>query len=330
MRTKGRIVAEHKERYIISVNDREIEAEITGNLRYSAETRADFPAVGDWVGLTLYDDSLAIIHEVLPRKSLLERQAVGRTGETQVIAANVDIAFIVQAVDRDFNLNRLERYLAVSHAAGVEPICLLNKIDLITTEELKEKVDLILQQHPKLSVLPFSNLSQQGYDGIQALIESGKTYCLWGSSGVGKSTLINYLCGADHMKTREISLSTQKGKHTTTHRELLKLQGGAFLIDTPGMREIGVTDKVESAFGDIQALAQNCRYNDCTHIHENGCAVLKAVSEGELSEQNYENYLKLRREAEHFQTSVAEKRKKDRALGKMYKEVINNKKKYKY
>ena len=321
----GRVLAEHKERYVIQASRRELEGEITGNLRFSARERSDFPAVGDWVAVSVFDDHMAIIHHVLPRKSILQRKAVGKFGEKQIIATNIDYAFIVMAVDRDFNLNRLERYLTLCHGGGVACVVLLSKIDLVTSDDLQAKIEAIEQRNQTIEIIPFSNALAVGFDLIEAKIQPGKTYCVLGSSGVGKSTLINRLTGKAMMKTGAISKSTSKGRHVTSHREIFILDQGGLLIDTPGMREVGVVENNEKAFGDISVLAGQCKYSNCTHIQEDGCAVLGALKKGTLTMEVYDNYLKMQRESERVQASIAEKRKKDRAFGKMYKEF----KKYK-
>lgn len=325
----GRVAVEHKERYIVKTATQEIDAEITGNLRFSAQERADFPAVGDWVAIAVYDD-LALIHHIFPRKSILQRQAVGKFGEKQIIATNIDFALIIQGVDQDFNINRLERYLAVCKSGNVEPIVLLSKTDLIGPSELQAKMDIIKSRHPDISIIPFSNLSKSGYEQIKEQLQPTMTYCVIGSSGVGKSTLINHLSETELMKTNSISSSTKKGKHTTSHRELFLLDNGAILIDTPGMREIGITENVEETFDEINELSKNCKFNNCSHIHEEGCAILEALENGELDQGIYENFLKMQREAERFQSTVADKRRKDKAFGKMSKQVVKLRRKNKY
>lgn len=326
----GRVAVEHKERYIVKTASQEFDAEITGNLRFSAQERADFPAVGDWVALSIFDDSMALIHHVFPRKSVLQRQAVGKFSEKQIIATNIDFAFIIQGIDHDFNINRLERYLTVCKTAKVEPIILLSKIDLIENGELKIKIEKIQSRHSNIPIIPFSNLSKKGYEQINEKLQKSKTYCIIGSSGVGKSTLINNLSGDELMQTSSISSSTKKGRHTTSHRELFLLKNGAILIDTPGMREIGITENVEEIFDEIVELSKHCKFKDCSHIHEEGCAILEAIENEEIDRAIYENYQKMQREAQHFQTSVADKRRKDKALGKLYKQIIKNKKKNKF
>jgi ribosome biogenesis GTPase len=316
----GRIISEHKERYIVKTADLEYDAEIIGNLRYAANSRSDFPAVGDWVAITEYDDHKALIHAVYPRKTMIERQAVGKQGEKQIIATNIDHAFIMQAVDRDFNINRIERYLTICYSSRVNPIIVLTKIDLLDEHRITELVESVHQRIKNIPVFAISNETQTGIQSLQKLIEKGKTYCMLGSSGVGKSTLMNNLSGRNIMQTDAISQSTKKGRHITSHRELIVLDKGGILIDNPGMREVGIVDTgqgLESAFDTLIRFSQNCKFTDCTHTSETGCSVLEAVKNGELDRSTYENYLKIEREKEHFEMTVSEKRKKDKAFGKM-------------
>ncbi|MFZ0389898.1 MAG: ribosome small subunit-dependent GTPase A [Calditrichia bacterium] len=318
----GRVVAEHKERYTVCTETGEFDAEITGNMRYSAQSREDFPAVGDWVAVAVYDPDFSIIHKIFPRFSLIKRQAVGRFGEMQVIAANIDYAFVVQAVDRDFNLNRLERYLTICYASKVNPIILLTKTDLIGEQRIAEMSDSIRQRVKNIPVIAISNQSRSGYDSLEQVFEKGKTYCLLGSSGVGKSTLLNNLSGQNRMKTGTISRSTNKGRHVTSHRELTVLENGSILIDNPGMREVGVADSgggLETTFDQIATLSEKCRFKDCTHQHEAGCKVILAVEEGELDRAAYENYRKMEKEKSYFHSTVAERRKREKKFGKIMK-----------
>jgi len=238
----GRVIAEHKERYIVKTTKGEYEAEITGNMRYTAKSREDFPAVGDWVAITIYDNDFAIINKILPRFSIIKRQAVGQFGEIQIIATNIDYAFIIQAVDRDFNINRIERYLTICNSSKVKPIIVLSKIDLINENQISEILERIKTRIKNVPIIAISNQTQDGYSEIKKIIERGKTYCMLGSSGVGKSTLLNNLSGKTIMRTDTISQSTNKGKHVTTHRELIVLENGGILIDNPGMREVGIAD----------------------------------------------------------------------------------------
>lgn len=318
----GRVTREDRERYVVTDGEQEYDAEITGNLRYSAESREDFPAVGDWVAMTLYDSGQAFINKVLPRKSFLARRAVGKTGEIQIIAANIDIAFIVQAISNNFNVNRLERYLAICHSAGIEPVLVLSKTDLVTEKEIVAALHELESRGRQVKYVLLSNITRDGIDQILGLIPKSKTCCVMGSSGVGKSTLINNLLQRDILKTGEISRSTNKGRHVTEHRELFVLDNGGIVIDTPGMKELGVTDideGVRTTFREIYDLAQSCRFHDCRHINETDCAVLDALESGALSRESYENYVKIQKEQERFQTSLAEKRKRDKQFGKLLK-----------
>lgn len=328
----GRIISEHKERYIVATEKGEREAEITGNMRFSAKCREDFPATGDWVCLTIYDTVFCIIHHILPRQTVISRQAVGQFGDMQIIATNIDYAFLVQAVDRDYNINRLERYLTICYSSKVKPIIVLTKTDLISEPAISEITESIHQRLPQVPVIAISNETYQGYNVLKAVIEKGKTYCMMGSSGVGKSTLLNNLSGKSLMKTGSISSSTSKGKHITSHRELVLLDTGGILIDNPGMREVGIidtSDGLSTTFDSIITISRNCRFNDCTHTTESGCAVLEAVERGDIDKNAYESYLKMEKEKKHFEASVAERRKKEKAFDKMiknYKKVMNKNK----
>ncbi|MFH0759375.1 MAG: ribosome small subunit-dependent GTPase A [Bacteroidota bacterium] len=318
----GRVIAEHKERYIVRTSESEFDAEITGNIRFTAQSREDFPAVGDWVAIQMYESDFAIIHKILPRSSVLRRKAVGQFGEIQIIATNIDCAFLVQAVDRDFNINRLQRYLTICNASKVRPVIILSKIDLIDEDQLSEILKRIKIRINHVPVIPVSNQSLEGYDTITSSIEKGKTYCMLGSSGVGKSTLINNLSGKTIMRTDAISQSTHKGRHITSHRELIVLEKGGILIDNPGMKEVGITDSTggsEITFDMIARLSENCKFKDCSHTNETGCSVLEAVDKGELDPASYDNYQKIRKEKAHFESTVAEKRKKDKEFGKFIK-----------
>ena len=328
----GRVVAEHKERYIVKNGKGEFEAVITGNLRFSANSREDFPAVGDWVALIDHDSDFMIIHGVLPRLSTLARQAVGKLGERQVIATNIDYALILQAVDRDFNINRIERYLTLCNSSGIKAIVLLNKIDLISRESLERLIGATRERIDQVPIIPISNVSQEGISVLKTHLQRGKTFCLLGSSGVGKSSLINILVGEEVMTTGEISRSIDRGRHITTHRELLVTEKGIF-IDNPGMREVGITDSshgLEVTFETITALSKNCRFNDCSHTKEIGCAITAAVENGEIDKTSYENYLKMEREKDHFESTVAERRKKEKDFGKIIKNYKKDRKLKKY
>lgn len=319
----GRVTAEHKERYVVRTANGEYEAEITGNMRYSANSREDFPAVGDWVALSVFDHQTALIHKIYPRYSIISRTAVGKFGERQVIAANIDLAFIMQAADRDFNINRLERYLTICYQSGVTPIIVLTKTDLEEETRVNEIIESIGQRVSGVQVIAISNVSGKGYEEIRELVTKGKTCCMLGSSGVGKSSLTNNLAGQAIMQTGSISESTQKGRHVTSHRELILLENGGMLIDNPGIREVGIADSesgLEITFNQIYDLAKGCKFDDCTHTTETGCKVLEALEEGILDHSSYQNYLKMEREKAHFEETALEKRKKDKAFGKIMKD----------
>lgn len=329
----GRVVSEHRERYAVFTGEGLFDAELLGNLRFTAESREDFPAVGDWVALSPYDEDKALIHGVYPRHSMLARQAVGKKGEKQIIATNIDVGLIVQSVNRDFNINRLERYLTICHAADIRPVVILSKIDLLGEEELKTMLTDIKSRLKEIEIISVSNQMEAGYQQVAELIQKGKTYCLLGSSGVGKSTLLNHLSGETQMQTGEISESVDRGKHVTTHRELVVLENGGILIDNPGMREVGIVDSaggLEMTFDEIQELSQDCKYKDCTHVHEEACAILEALEEGELDQASYDNYLKMYKERMHFETSAEDKKRKDKGFGKMMKQVKKVRKQNKY
>lgn len=328
----GRIILEHKERYIVKTEKGELDAEITGNMRFSAQSREEFPAIGDWVAVTVFDGGSSIIHTILPRQSMITRQAVGKFGEAQIIATNIDYAFLVQAVDRDFNINRFERYLTICNASKVQPVIVLTKTDLIDEEQLKSLEDSISNRIKGIPVIAISNQTHNGIKVLKDFIEKSKTYCLLGSSGVGKSTLTNNLTGKETMKTNDISASTNKGRHVTSHRELIVLDNGGIIIDNPGMREVGIADTtggLKTTFDTITRFAKDCRFKDCSHTGETGCAVIKAVENGDIDKNSYENFLKIEREKEQFELTVAEKRKKDKNFGKMVKNYKKDMKRFK-
>jgi ribosome biogenesis GTPase len=328
----GRVMQEHRERYIVSTGENEYDAEITGNMRFSATSRTDFPAVGDWVAMKIYEPETAIIHHILPRKTVLERQSISKPGEKQIISANVDVAFIFQSIDINFNINRLERYMTVCNSSGIKPVLVISKVDLADENRINEALNELKSRLPEIPYILLDNFSQEGPDKIAGFMKSGLTYCVAGSSGTGKSTLINNLLGGNVLKTQTISQSTNKGRHTTEHRELFILDNGAIIIDTPGMRELGITESsegVSNTFKEIHELAMQCKFPDCTHRNEKGCAVVKALDEGLIDKDSLENYRRLLREQEHFSETLAERRKKDKEFGKMAKRILAEKKKTK-
>ena len=325
----ARVVAQYRGKYRVRCGQDECWAEVTGKMMFAAEHQSDFPVVGDMVTISEMGPGQAQIQAIMPRKTLLQRKAAGKDA-VQPIAANIDVAFIVQAVDRDFNLNRFERYLTIVSKGKIEPIIVLNKIDLISRAELDDKVAQIKGRFQNIKVLTTSAQENSGIKGLAKAIKKGKAYCFLGSSGVGKSSIINKLLGQELLKTKMISTSTKKGKHATTHRELFVLNNGGLVIDNPGIREVGVGDvgeAVANVFGDISELAKCCKFVDCTHDHEPGCAVLAALKAGDLSEDKYFNYIKLKKESDHYAMSALEKRRKDRSFGRMVKKVKKLKKK---
>ncbi len=318
----GRVTQEHKERYVVSTGENEYDAEITGNLRFSASSRADFPSVGDWVTMTIYEPDLAIIHKILPRKSVLERQTVGKFGEKQIISTNIDVAFIIQSIDHNFSINRLERYLTICYSADIEPVLVISKIDLSTESDIVNVRKMLEIRDKKVNYILLSNLTRLGLDQILGFLQKGKTYCVVGSSGVGKSTLINNLLNKNILKTGHISQSTNKGRHVTDHRELFVLENGGIIIDTPGMRELGMTDNIEgikTTFQEIFDLSLKCKFPDCKHVDETGCKVIQALDEGTIDRDSLDNFIKIQNEQQRFQATIVEKHKKDKAFGKMLK-----------
>jgi ribosome biogenesis GTPase len=325
----ARVVSVHKDSYVVTNGSDEAYAELSGRLSYSAISAADLPTTGDWVYVDFYDHNAhAIIHDVVPRKTLIKRKKSGKTIDFQIIAANVDTAFIIQSVDYNFNLSRLERYLVMINESNITPIILLSKRDLKSQEEIIDMVESIKKILPDTTVIPFSNETGEHIEVIKNLILNGHTYCLLGSSGVGKTTLLNNILGDGLFETKPVSKKENKGRHTTTSRELIQLANGAMLIDTPGMRELGnlsVDSGIEETFSDIVDLTLNCKFSNCTHTNEKGCAILSAIENGALTEKRYKNYIKMKAESAFNGMSYFEKRQKDKSFGKLIKSVINNK-----
>lgn len=323
----ARVSAVDRNSYMIMGELREISAELAGKFYFHAESSVELPCVGDWVTVQYYnDDSSAIIHGVFPRRTFLRRKRAGVEVDYQMIAANIDIAFIVQSCHFDFNPARLNRYVVMAADGHVEPIVILTKTDLISPDELQQKIAAIRQAGITTRVITLSNITGAGFDEFQRVLLSGRTYCLLGSSGVGKTTLINHLLGRDDFDTKAVS-GTGEGTHTTTRRQLIVLETGVMFIDTPGMRELGLLgarEGVNKGFEDIFELSLACRYADCSHTQESGCAVLMAITNGELSEERYSSFLKLRKESDHYEMSYLDKRKKDKTFGRFMKAAKKN------
>ncbi|OGZ03130.1 MAG: ribosome small subunit-dependent GTPase A [Candidatus Liptonbacteria bacterium RIFOXYC1_FULL_36_8] len=328
----ARVIAEYKGAYKVKNPTSEYLAKITGKQMFSALSREDYPAVGDWVAITELDAERAVIHGVLPRRTMIKRKYSNKN-ETQIIATNIDVAFVIESVDRDYSLNRFERYFAIAKDGGVKPAIILNKIDLISEEELDSKLAQIKNRFNDIDVVPTSTITNEGLDELKKHISGRKTYCFLGSSGVGKSSLINKLLGENIIKIEDISLRTGKGKHTTTSREMYFLENGGIVIDNPGMREVGMTDTsigIDNLFEEITTLAKKCRYVDCAHINEHGCEVLSLLKSGKLDEDKYSNYINLKKEAEYYEMTELEKREKDRQFGKFIKTAKKQLKEYKH
>lgn len=333
----ARVIAEYKGAYKIKNASGEYLAKITGKQMFNAKSREDFPAVGDWVAITEADKEQATIKKILPRRTVMKRKygdknRIGEKNETQIIATNIDVAFVIESVDRDYNLNRIERYFAIARDGGIKSAVVLNKTDLISEEELELKISEIKSRLADADVIATSTLTNEGLEKLKKYIIPGKTYCFLGSSGVGKSSLINKLLGEDIIKTENIGTRSGRGKHATTGREMYFLParqslgvGGAndgIVIDNPGVREVGMTDTgagVDDLFDEITALAKNCKFVDCTHTQEPDCAVLAELQAGKLDESKYANYISLKRETEHFEMSEIEKKEKNRQFGKFLK-----------
>jgi ribosome biogenesis GTPase len=325
----ARVMTVDRGAYLVRHERGETHAELSGKFRFTVESSPDLPCVGDWVWFEHASPTLAVIHAVLPRKTFLRRKYPGKTVDFQMIAANLDVAFIVQSCHYDFNIRRLDRYLVAANEGHIEPAVILSKTDLVTPEELGDMIERVRKTGITTRIIPVSNVTGSGLEEFRRLLVPGKTFCLLGSSGVGKTTLINRLLGRDAFDTKAVS-GTGEGVHTTARRQLLVLDNGAMLVDTPGMRELGLlgtSDGLEDSFSDIRDLSLVCRFSDCTHTQEPGCAVLTAVEAGDISEERYRSYLKLKRETEYHDLSYVEKRKKDRDFGRFIKSVQKRKKK---
>ncbi|HSA18360.1 MAG TPA: ribosome small subunit-dependent GTPase A [Kiritimatiellia bacterium] len=324
-RCLARVTAVDRDAFLIRDPDGERYAELSGKFRFTARSAGDLPCVGDWVCAQRPEsDGPAIIHEVWPRKTLLRRKRPGKVVDFQMIAANIDTAFIVQGCDFDFNVPRLERYLVMARDGRMGAHIIMSKTDLVSPEELERRIEDIRRSGISAPIARLSNATGAGMEAFRAALAPGKTYCLLGSSGVGKTTLINRLLGKEAFETRAVS-GTGEGVHTTSRRQLLVLDNGAMLIDTPGMRELGLLgaeDGIDATFHDIADYSTRCRFPDCTHTSEPGCAVLAALQDGELSEERYQGYLKLKKEAEYHNLSYVEKRKKDKTFGRFFKSAM--------
>jgi ribosome biogenesis GTPase len=331
-RVPARVVLEHQHIYRVNTGTEEVLARVTGRVRHTLGSREAFPAVGDWIALKPAGpaEEMGRIVDVLPRRGQFVRKAAGTTTEAQVVAANVDVVFLVSGLDHDFNVRRIERYLLAALEGGASPVVVLNKADLPRdSAQARQELGPVAGRVPVELV---SARSGQGLDALRGHIGPGRTAAFLGSSGVGKSTLINRLLGRDVQRTAEVRESDSKGRHTTTQRELVVLPGGGLLIDTPGMRELQLWDVstgLDDAFGDITSLGVDCRFRDCTHDSEPGCAVKGAVADGRLSAERHANYLRLRKEvrSKPFEeadiAAAAERKREGRAASKALKKLYS-------
>jgi len=326
----ARVITVNKDSYTINDGNGDVSAEVTGKLLFSADSQLDYPATGDWVIAQYYDkNSFAIISEIVPRKSVLKRKTSGKKIEFQLIATNIDTGLIVQSLDTNYNLRRLERYLVMINESDIEPVILLSKSDLLPVGEIDKKVTEIHALVPDIRVVPFSNEDNTSLKIVKELLVPWKTYCLLGSSGVGKTTLVNNLSDEVRLKTHSVRKKDGKGRHITTRRQLISLKNGAMIIDTPGMRELGnfsIDTGIHSTFDEIADLSKQCLYNDCSHTQEQGCSILDALKNGIISQERYQNFVKLNKESAFYEMSFLEKKRKDKKFGKFVKTVMKNKK----
>jgi ribosome biogenesis GTPase len=328
----ARVAVEHRSKYRVLTAMGEAEAVLSGKLRHQSEDRAQWPSVGDWVALLLpVQGSVGSIETVLPRTSVFTRKAAGRGHHEQVVAANADIVFLLTSANAEFNARRLERYLTLAWESGATPVIVITKAD--RGDDVAAIARAAGEVAPGIEVLVTSAKSGLGIEAVRAHLTGHRTGALLGSSGVGKSTLINALLDEERLATAAIRESDARGRHTTTWRELVLLPGGGILIDTPGMRELQLTDAghgLLSAFDDIEELATGCGFGNCRHLEEPGCAVTAAVADGRLDPARYESYHKLARELQvraawENKRDAAEKRRKDAAADRALKQRLKQK-----
>jgi ribosome biogenesis GTPase len=301
--TLARVAAANRDRYHLFTEAAEIDAEASGALWYRSTGAAAIPATGDWVAVRVINSTEAIVEAVLPRRTFFSRRAAGRREEQQPIAANIDLVFLVSGLDGDYNPRRIERYLALSAESGAEAVIVLNKRDLCAN--LSERIAETRAVAAGAAIVTASTVALDGLDEVRAHLAPGRTIALLGSSGVGKSSIVNGLLGEERLRTNAVREHDSRGRHTTTHRELIPLAEGGALIDTPGMRELQLwagEDSIDQVFDDVAGFAAGCRYRDCMHNGENGCAVRQAVDEGALDPARLTSYRKLQGEARRHET----------------------------
>lgn len=305
----GRVVSEHRGVCILVTEQGELPASVAGRMEHLAESAAELPKIGDWVAVAPQPgENKGVIHWVLPRKSYLGRKVPGRVTTQQILATNVDLACIVQALDNTFRIRRLERFLTLAHEGGIRPVILLNKLDLCP--DPAPLIEAAQKAAPGVTLVQTSAETRRGIKALSQLIRPAETVVFLGSSGVGKSSLINRLCGEEYQSTIEVRESDSKGRHTTTSRELIPLPGGGLVIDTPGLRELQLwvhEEALEEAFPEITRLAEGCRFRDCCHENEPGCAVRVALEAKSLPKDRYDSFQKLRKEQVTWVTNTQER-----------------------
>lgn len=335
--TVGRIISEHRDLYKVITDFGEVKARITGKMYYDSLEETSLPAVGDFVGLDyMGKESESVIREILPRKSVFVRKAAGAANVSQTLAANFDYVFIVTSMNYDFNINRIDRYVTIAWESGGIPVIILSKADLCEDREMvTNQIEL---NHPGIEYHMVSNVTGEGIGALKKYFIGNRTAVFLGSSGVGKSSLLNYLSGAEMMEVKSLRSTIDKGRHTTTHRQLFVLPEGGVVVDTPGMRELGLwhaDEGIEKSFsgitGQIEELTASCRFSDCKHGTEPGCAVKEALKTGALSQEQYDRYRKLQREAMHMERKISEKAYfEERKHSRDFAKKIRNSKKVKW
>lgn len=327
----ARVTAEHRGAYEMINLDGDFRATVSGKFMLKAISRYNYPAVGDWAIIKNSTDDIKVIEALLPRRTYLHKKYSCKN-ETQLIACNVDVAFIVESMDRDYSLNRFDRYIVLALEGGVRPVLILNKSDQIVDAELSARVEQLSKRFRNIDILHTSVLTENGLSGLSNYIQPGSTYCFLGSSGVGKSSIINKLLHEDSIETKEIGTKTGRGRHTTTTRGMYFTSGGGIIIDNPGSREVGVADSITGVgevFIDIESIAIACKFKDCEHADEPGCAVKDAIVAGIINPSKFENYQKLLKETEHYEMNSHDRRQKDKKFGKYIKNAKSELEKYK-